>query len=285
MTTIHKLHFIAALCVAAGCSGASAQSTGNVIISGVVDAYAGTRQLAGGERVTKVDSSGMSTSQLNFSGTEDLGGGLRGEFAIGMFFRPDGGEQGRFDGDVFWSRSAYVGIASPLGTVRLGRQGTPTFLNYIRTNAFDDSTVLGPVFMQTWVAAIAQGTQFLGTGAPPARRTLTAPLGTSDTTWNNAVAYISPSIGGTVFQAQWAPGEGGGVGSRYSVNVFHSGGPLMVGLSTEHIGDKSVPAAGPAAAVISSQTNWELTGAYAFRFGRLNAGVLRTSRDYESIAD
>jgi predicted porin len=280
-----KLQFVVALCSAMGGAGAMAQASSNVTISGVVDAYVGTRQLAGSTSQTKVDSSGMTTSQVNFSGTEDLGGGNKAEFVLGMFFRPDDGSQGRFNGDPYFSRSSYVGLGGSLGTVRLGRQSTGNFLNFIRTNSYGDSSVFGPAFVHTWIAAIGQGTQFLSAGAPPAKRALTGALGTTDSAWNNSVSYISPKISDTVFQLQWAPSEASGVGSRVGASAFYANGPLTLGLATEQIGANSVPASGPAAAVINDQSTWNLSGAYGFGFGRVSAGLINTQRTYAAIAN
>jgi predicted porin len=280
-----KLQLVVALCSAIYGTHAMAQSASNVTISGLVDVYAGTRQLAGGLSQTKVDSSGMSTSQVNFSGNEDLGGGNRAEFVLGMFFRPDDGSQGRFNGDPYFGRSAYVGLGGHWGTLRMGRVTTGNFLNFIRTNSYGDSSVFGPAFVHTWVAAIGQGTQFLSGGAPASNRALTGALGTTDSAWNNSVVYVSPSLGGTVLQVQWAPGEAAGVGSRLGASAFYSKGPLALGLATEQIGANSVPPNGPAAAVINKQSTWNLSAAYAFGFGRVSAGLINTQRDYTVVTD
>jgi predicted porin len=268
---------------------------GGVTVTGIVDAYAGSRELSGGTAISKVDSSGLSTSQINFTGEKKLANGLRAEFALGLFLRPDDGGQGRFAGDTFFGRNAYVGMGGAFGTVRLGRQGTGNFLNFLRTNAFGDSATFGPAFVHTWVSAIAQGTQFTSAVAPPlltaGSRALTGALGTTDSAWNNSVVYISPSIGGTVLQAQWAPSETVGVGARFGASAFYAKGPLNLGLATEQIGSSSlatvssVPASGPAAAIIAGQTTWQLSGAYAFGFGRVSAGVISTQRDYTVIVD
>lgn len=284
MKKLSKLQLTATLCSVLGGTSAMAQAS-SVTISGLVDAYVGTRQLAGAISQTKVDSSGLSTSQVNFDGREDLGGGQRAEFSLGMFLRPDDGGQGRFVGDPYFGRSAYVGLAGDWGALRLGRQSTGNFLNFIRTNSFGDSSVFGPAFVHTWIAAIGQGTQFLSGGAPAANRALTGALGTTDSAWNNAVGYVSPSLAGTVLQVQWAPSEAAGVGSRLGVSAFYSSGPLTLGLATEQIGANSVPASGPAAAVINQQATWNLSAAYAFGFGRVSAGVINTQRDYTVVVD
>lgn len=292
-----KRHLIAALCASIGCAGAMAQASasnpsttvgdvlGSVRITGIADAYAGSRELSGGTRLNKVDSSGLSTSQINFEGEKKLNGGLKAEFALGLFLRPDDGGQGRFAGDTFFGRNAYVGVGGGFGSVRIGRQGTGNLINFLKTNSFGDSATFGPAFVHTWISAIGQGSQFVSAGAPATSRTLTGALGTSDSAWNNSLVYISPSIGGTVFQAQWAPGEAAGVGSRAGASAFYTHGPLMLGLATEQIGANSVPASGPAAAVIANQSTWQLSGAYAFGFGRVSAGLINTQRDYTTVTD
>lgn len=266
-------------------SAQAAQAQDSVTLSGVVDAYAGSRQLSGGLRLSRVDSGGMSTSQLNFNGSEDLGGGLKAEFALGIFLRADTGEVGRFTGDTFFSRSSYVGLSGSLGTVRLGRQSTGNFLNFLRTNSFGDSPTFGPAFLHTWISAVGQGTQFLSPGAPPTRRALTGALAPTDSAWNNAVGYISPNLGGVKVTAQWAPSEATGVGSRTGLSAFYANGPLNLALATEQMGNAAVPATGPAAAVLAKQRTWHASGAYAFGFGRLSAGYIETQRDYAAIMD
>ena len=264
-------------------SQAFAQS--NVTISGTVDVWAGSRELSGGARSTRADSGGLTTSQLNFTGVEDLGGGLKAEFALGMFLRADSGDAGRFTGDPFFGRGSYVGLSGNMGTLRLGRQSTGNFINFLRTNSFGDSATFGPTFLHTWVSAIAQGAQFTSGGAPAGNRTLTGVLGTTDSAWNNAVGYISPNLGGVTVTAQWAPSEATGVGARKGLSAFYAGGPLNLGLAAEQMGTGAVPASGPAAAALNQQTTWHLSGAYAFPFARISAGYLATRRDFAIIVD
>jgi predicted porin len=271
------------IAVAAALAAGHAGAQSSVTISGTLDTYVGSRELSGGARSTRVDSGGMTTSQLNFSGVEDLGGGLKAEFVLGMFLRVDSGEFGRFAGDTFYGRSSYVGLSGRSGTLRLGRQTTGNFINFLRTNSFADSAAFGPTFIHTWISAIGQGPQFLSGGPPPANRSLTGVLGTTDTAWNNAVSYTTPNFGGLTATAQWAPSEG--VGSRKVLSAFYAAGPLNLGLAMEHMGTGSVPASGPAAAVLAEQNTWHLSGAYAFPFARISAGYLATTRDFATIVD
>lgn len=253
-------------------------------ISGVVDAYFGSKELSGGARTLRLDSGGMSTSQLNFNATKELGQGLKAELALGTFYRADDGGLGRTSTDTTFGRNSYIGISGSMGTVRLGRQGTSNFLNYIRTNSFGDSATFGPAFLHTWLSAAGQGTQFLSsTGAVTARRTLTAPLGATDTAWNNSIKYLSPNIGGVTVTAQYAPSETDGVGDRSELGAFYVNGPLNLGLATEQIGKASVPSVATAQAVIASQSTWHASAAYAFGFGRLSAGAINTQRTFSAI--
>lgn len=202
-----------------------------------------------------------------------------------MFLRVDSGEFGRFAGDAFYGRSSYVGLSGSSGTLRLGRQTTGNFINFLRTNSFADSAAFGPTFIHTWISAIAQGPQFLSGGPPPANRSLTGVLGATDSAWNNAVSYTTPNFGGITATAQWAPSEAAGVGSRKGLSAFYAAGPLNLGLAMEHMGTASVPASGPAAAVLAEQNTWHLSGAYAFPFARISAGYLATKRDFATIVD
>jgi len=271
--------------VAAALAAGHAGAQSSVTISGTIDTHAGSRELSGGMRSTRVDSGGMTTSQLNFSGVEDLGGGLKAEFALGMFLRADSGAAGRFTGDTFFGRSSYVGLSGSMGTLRLGRLTTGNFITFIRTNSFADSATFGPAFVHTWISAIAQGPQFLSGGPPPTNRSLTGVLGTTDTAWNNAVGYTTSNFGGVTATAQWAPSEADGVGSRRGLSAFYAAGPLNLGLAMEHMGTASVPASGPAAAVLAEQNTWHLSAAYAFPFARLSAGYLATKRDFATLVD
>lgn len=271
---------IGALAVAAG--AASAQSS--VRLSGVVDTYLTSRQLSGTPtRLTKLDSGGMTTSQLTFDGSEDLGGGLKADFTLGMFLRADTGEQGRSAADPLFARVAWVGLSGDFGALRLGRHSTPAFLNYIRSNPFADSSAFGPTFLHTWVSPVGQGTQFL-TPAAATGRSLTAPLAGTDTAWNNAVTYLSPKWADTTITAQWAPSETSGVGNRAGLGLQYASGPLMLTLAGERFGKGNAPTTTPATA-LDKMTNWSGNAAYAFGFGRLSAGVVSTKRDFATLVD
>ncbi|WP_349279793.1 porin [Polaromonas hydrogenivorans] len=278
-----KAAVLATLGVALLAAQAHAQTS--VTVSGTVDAYAGSMHLGGATRQNRVESGGLSTPQINFDGVEDLGGGMKAEFALGMFLRTDTGAGGRFDNDPLFGRRAFAGLKTDWGTVRLGRQTSNSFLNMLRTNSLGDSAAFSPVFLHTFRNAIGQGAQFLSPGAPPASRTLTGALGTTDSAWNNALGYVSPTAGGVTVSALYAPGEVAGVGNRKELSVFYANGPLNLALAVDRFGAGAVPPSGPAAAALQSQTSVQVSGAYAFDFARVSAGYFNHKRDYASVVD
>jgi len=99
---------------------ASAQTS--VTIYGVADAGI-TRQDNGVSVVNRLDSGNQSGSRLGFKGTEDLGGGLSGQFVLEQGFNIDTGSVSDATRGAF-NRQAYVGLTGPFGQVRLGRQKT-----------------------------------------------------------------------------------------------------------------------------------------------------------------
>lgn len=103
---------------------ASAQSTTNVTLYGIVDAgiefanHTGTAT-ANGSKVA-VNSGNMSGSRWGLRGTEDLGGGLKAIFTLESGFDVDTGLSGQ--GSRLFGRQAFVGVQGNFGAVTLGRQ-------------------------------------------------------------------------------------------------------------------------------------------------------------------
>lgn len=191
----------AALALGAGTTVAHAQS--NVQLYGTVDAFAGSVRASGDARsAAVVDSAGLTTSYWGIGGQEALGGGLNAEFALESFFRTDTGKVGRFDGDVFFGRNAYVGLNGGFGAVKLGRNTTPWFVSMLLFNPLADSAVFSPMFLHTYTTA---------PGSPVGNTVA------GDTAWDNSALYQSPGFGGLRFNAIYATGES--VGHQGKQNV------------------------------------------------------------------
>jgi predicted porin len=125
---------VAVALAAFGASTANAQSS--LTIYGNIDAaidsvhrQAGTNlfgQPAASSTVTRVSPSIASQSALGFKGTEDIGGGYKASFVLEGQFNADTGVSAGQDSRM-WGRQAFVGLTTPFGEVRLGRQYAPIF--------------------------------------------------------------------------------------------------------------------------------------------------------------
>jgi predicted porin len=211
-----------ALAAASLCLSASALAQSSVSLYGLVDVSAGQFQDAGASKVKKAQSGNMSTSHLGFKGLEDLGGGLKAKFAIESFLRADTGESGRFGGDVFWARAAWVGLQGDFGSATIGRTTNQYFVSTLIFNAFGDSFGYSPSIRQmlTPSSIHSQSLPFLG-----------------DTGWSNSALYTSPNMGGVTFNLQGALGEGaaGNKGRNIGANLLYFGGPFAATVAWQQV--------------------------------------------------
>ena len=245
MTRI-RLGLCSASLLAAAATGAHAQ---NVTITGLLDMSAGSFQNAGANRVYRADSGNMSTSFIGFRGTEDLGGGLKAKFAFEHFLRLDNGSAGRFNGDAFWARDAYVGLSGAFGTSVLGRNTTPLFVSTLLFNAFGDSFGFSPSIRLLFTPSTAMPA-FLG-----------------DTGWNNSLAYSSNENNGLSFNLLGNLGEGaaGATGRNISFNTLYFNGPLAATFAWQKVRNGAFGA--PAG--FSGQTAWQLAASYELPVAKL----------------
>jgi predicted porin len=203
-------------------AGGSGQAqTSSAQVYGVIDLSATSRQLSGNVRTKEVLNGAMTTSFIGVRGNEDLGGGWGALFDMESFLRADSGDAGRAPNDSFWARSAWVGLSSPMATVRLGRQSTPSFLLAGRTNPFGFATGVGPFMMHTYMPS---ATQPMLTGS-----------GASDSAWPNSVSVVSRELQGVTVSLLGSAGEGTAAGRRWSAAANYSAGPLAGGLSVERL--------------------------------------------------
>jgi predicted porin len=133
------------------------KSEGNV--QGTVFGVSGTtpvpNRLAAPATVsTRLSPSHTRQSNIGFKGVEDLGGGYRGLFVLEGGVTLDNGGVAN-DGRLF-GRQAYVGLTTPVGEVKLGRQASPMLISYYlvtpealgSTDFFGAGLVVNTV--QTW---------------------------------------------------------------------------------------------------------------------------------------
>lgn len=184
---LNKSFRMAAVAAFAAAAGTAAYAQSSVQLYGQVDTWVGMQQFPGGQRAWVEGGGGMSTSYWGMKGAEDLGGGYKAVFTLEDFFLPQNGNYGRFLGDSFFSRNAYVGIESPYGTVTAGRLTTHLFVSTILFNPFIDSYTFSPMVYHV----------FLGNTAVPTGATYGTDTGVvGDSGWNNAVQYSTPNYNG-----------------------------------------------------------------------------------------
>ena len=126
---------LVALAALAAVGTASAQSS--VTLFGVIDAaisgYKNQSQTPSGATVdttqTAQTSSGYTGNRLGLRGSEDLGGGLAGNFWLEAGFNTDTGKGAASGGGINFNRRSTVSLSGAFGEVRLGRDYTPTFWN------------------------------------------------------------------------------------------------------------------------------------------------------------
>ncbi len=118
-----KKQLIAA-CTLAACA-ASVQAQSNVTMYGSLDQYLGYIRSSSGEHITGLNDGAILRSRLGFRGVEELGNGYQAKFNLELGANADTGTQA--DGGRLFDRQAWVGINTPVGEFRVGRQNTSIF--------------------------------------------------------------------------------------------------------------------------------------------------------------
>lgn len=242
-------------------SSASAFAQSSVTLYGIVDEGITYVSNQNGHSNWAMQSGGASVSRWGLRGVEDLGGGLQTVFLLENGFDPSSGKIGN-NGALF-GRSAYVGIASPYGTVTLGRQ-------------YDE--------MANLLSKISAGLNW---------STYFAHLNDVDNTSginriNNAVKYASPLIAGFNFEALYSFGGVAGQFSTNSVKSFglsYTGGPLYAAAAYTYIKNPYAsvfggvaPNAVAFAKYVPNAESQEIWGAGArYNFGKATLGLQYTS--------
>jgi len=217
---------------------ASASAQSSVSVSGRIDLNVGKDI---GSSVKRMGTGAM--SHLAFSGSEDLGDGMKAFFMLDHRLNADDGttnNPGAFLNNptgTFWSQASYVGLSGKWGSLTLGRQMTAALLPQI---------LVDPWFWDNATNGFIADTGYIG-----------------NLWYNNAVTY-DYSAGAFSLSAQVAAKEGNpgwsGVANKspYSFALGYAPGPWQLRLGYEK------PADGRSKLL-------SLFGAYAFDALTLNA--------------
>lgn len=202
----------AVLACAVGNAGAAET---DVSFYGLLDVWAGSLESpAANDGTTQLGSGGMSTSFLGLTIVHPLTDDLKAIAGVEMFFRPDTGDSGRYGGDEFFARGAYIGLDGGFGQVKAGRNTAPYFLPVVFTNPFGDSFVFSPSILHTYAGGVSGPT-------------------VGDSGWSNSVSYTTPDMSGLRATAVYAFGEREGTssGDKIGGNLIYRSGPMLLTLS------------------------------------------------------
>jgi predicted porin len=231
-------------------SAAAHAQTSNVTLYGTIDQYLNYMKSSSGKSQTSLNDGALMRSRLGFRGTEDLGQGMAVKFNLEHGLYADSGKQN--DSTRFFDRQAWVGLATPYGEFRAGRQNSAAF---VRSADIDYSArTLGS--LANWYALTAR--------------------------YDNDLVYISPRVAGFVFEAHFAPGEqstGGPAGKAvWQFAVDYANGPVRAGFT----GVRARPAANSAVGRTIVFDN--LYANYDYGQGKLYASVIRSNATTDSVS-
>ncbi|TXT30973.1 MAG: ompC [Rhodocyclaceae bacterium] len=251
---------IIALAVA-GLASTAAFAQSNVTIYGIADVGIAQVRSNGSLTSTQVVSGGLSTSRIGFKGVEDLGNGLKALFTLE--YRLDMDKNTTIGGNFANgttnasgpARQQFVGLTGGFGTAVAGR---------LQTTAFD--------WQGKYITLAA--TAFDGYNKMTGAYRINL---SNDSRAENAVAYISPSMGGVTVALNHAFALEQGASAtanNYSatlVGVYYDNGPLSVGF----VGEK-LQGGGASEAV--EATDLALGASYDFKVVKLT-GTYQTTKN------
>lgn len=238
---------LVALAVLAASGAAMAQSS--VTLYGIADIWLGSLKAdeasANPDRLTKLDSGGVSTSRWGMKGSEDLGGGLKAIFTLETAVGLDTGASAGF------SRLSYVGLEGGFGTVTFGKMWTATDDVMGVSNSGFDSALSAT--NGVWAANVVYS------GNP-----------------GNTIKYASPSMGGFNFAASYGLDEAANVSKdMMDFSVSYAGGPLTANFAYQVQKDFTA----------NDLKITTVNGTYDFAVAKLLASYAQTKMGTEDIKD
>jgi predicted porin len=208
----------------------------------------------GDKRNTHVASGTMTTSFLGFSGSEDLGGGLKAEFALETFLAADTGSSTATANKAggFWSRASNIALSGSFGKVAIGQYDNAFFTYGLTYNPFGASMTMSPTMRHFYaLGPVANGA-----------------LLSFDTGWVNSITYETPNLSGFNANVQWSPKEATGGKDSLTIGGQYNAGPLSIGAA--------YAAAGFATAYDAKQKDFTLGVSYDF-------GVVKAFGQYTDV--
>jgi predicted porin len=188
-------------CSLAACSAVALAQSG-ITIYGNIDEYFGYIHSSSGAHATGLNDGAILRSRLGLRGSEELGSGYQAKFNLELGVNADNGSGA--DTSRLFDRQAWVGINTPSGEFRVGRQNTEIFLIGGAID-YTERTTFGSI---------------INTFGVPSR-------------FDNDVSYKSPRIAGVQAAVHYALPENGGAtrGNKvlYQLALDYQNGPYRAG--------------------------------------------------------
>jgi general bacterial porin, GBP family len=266
---MQRKNFAVAMTLGALAGSAHAQSS--VTLYGIIDPGFQFISNQNGNKAYQVISGNESGSRWGVTGTEDLGGGLKGTFKLENGFNVYNGSLAQ--GGLEFGRQAWVGLGSSrFGTVTLGRQynAVSDFLTY--------DLMAGVGALTQFGLAVYDNNDLNNT-----YRT------------NNAVKYVSPTVAGLTAEALYGFSNTAGQFSNnrtWSVGADYANGPLRVDVAYALLNHPAANTSGAitsyyttSSSIISNVERSEVVGAGAsYTIGAATATFLYTHSNFRLIA-
>lgn len=225
------------------CTSAAFSQTDSLTLYGNIDQYLNYMRSSSGATLKTLNDGALLRSRIGLRGQEDLGGGLALKFQLESGLSSDTGASA--DTRRFFDRQAWVGVMTPVGEFRLGRQNTALFYrgDYIDSSSRNLGSVINNV----------------GT---PSR-------------YDNDLAWLSPRWAGVMVEAHYAPGENpsssSGSQALYQLAVDYLHGPYRVGYA-------GIRGKAPDQALVDTTIHYDnLYANYDHGRGRLYLAIVRTN--------
>lgn len=240
---------LTALALAGAAGGAHAQADYSVY--GVADFSYGRFEASGFESRHRFNSNSLSASFVGVNGSYAFDGGWKPGITLETFVRFQDFKTGRNDDDPFFSRKAFVSLASNYGSLSVGRLQTLLFDTTARFNAMGNSPAFSPAIRHVFLSGNLESVQ-------------------RDFYWNRGVGYVSPNWEGVTGSAMYALGPNHDRSDLFGANVIVSRGLFAAALSTQrvHVNDGINDP--------TDEQTWQLGATYNFGWARLFGLYTRT---------
>lgn len=214
MHTRIPAHSVAAGLLSLAAAGAQAQA--ELTTQGVLDLSYGRFELSGLDREHRFNSNSLSASFVGVTAKYGMENGFTLGATVESFLRFQDLSLGRNGNDPFFSRNAFISLASKYGSVRVGRLQTYLFDTTARFNALGNSTGFSPAIRHVFASGNLEGVQ-------------------GDFYWNRAVSYSTPNWEGITGNLMYSQGENEARGRRSAASLVVSKGLFGAALSVQRV--------------------------------------------------